>query len=482
MLLTITTTHVPATDLGYLLHKHPERCQSFAMNFGRSASGRAHVFYPVASDLVCTAALLLDLDAIPSGIKQSPFAQPSALHQRPSSRPYIVSAFMSIALLNVFRTAMTGQCSARPGLASQPLPLTVTMPVLPCRGGEAFLRKLFVPLGYEVSAQALALDKTMPKLGESLYLAVELKQTICLAELLNHLYVLLPAFDDAKHEWLGSEAVERIWQRGQGWVNEHAYGELIAQRYAVRPAREPDPWVARLADDDSYDAAAAEREEKWRAIAAKKPNNLQSQRVSAIAHTLSQANAQTVVDLGCGEGDLLQALMPETLLTTLTGVDVASVALQKAEKRLGIDPSDTLEQPTRVQLMRGSVLYKDDRLKGYNAAVVSEVIEHINPERLPDFEQVVFGHMRPGIVIITTPNAEYNVLYPMPADSLRDPDHRFEWTRQAFRQWAAAVAKQYGYRVVFRGIGDEYPEIGASTQMVTFSIKKKSKNNKGGAR
>ena len=171
MLLTLTTTHHPATDLGYLLGKNPARAQSFELAFGM-----AHVFYPEAGDDACTAALLLDVD--PVGLVRGG----GGMDQYVNDRPYAASSFLSVALSRVMRSAMAGSSRERPELAETPIPLVARIAVLPCRGGDAFLRRLFEPLGYAVEAVAHPLDEAEPEWGDSRYFTVTLSATKRLAE------------------------------------------------------------------------------------------------------------------------------------------------------------------------------------------------------------------------------------------------------------------------------------------------------------
>lgn len=157
MLLTITSTYRPATDLGYLLHKNPERVQSFALSFGQ-----AHVFYPEATVERCTAALLLDIDPVHlvRGLRGE-----AALEQYVNDRPYVASSFLSVAIAAVFGTALNGRSASRQELADMQIPLQAKLAVLPCRGGENFLRRLFEPLGYKVTAIPHMLDEKYPEWG-----------------------------------------------------------------------------------------------------------------------------------------------------------------------------------------------------------------------------------------------------------------------------------------------------------------------------
>jgi 3' terminal RNA ribose 2'-O-methyltransferase Hen1 len=213
VLLTISTTHYPATDLGYLLHKHPGRVQSFPQSVGT-----AHVFYPHSAQTRCTAALLLEVDpvALVRG-RQGPSGDGFALGQYVNDRPYAASSMLAMALKDVFRTAFTGRCNARPELAAAPIPLDIQLPAVPCRGGADLLRRLFEPLGWDVAATGSPLDPAIPDWGESRYFNLRLTGDVRLADALNQLYVLLPVLDDAKHYWVSDDEVDKLIRAGGGW-------------------------------------------------------------------------------------------------------------------------------------------------------------------------------------------------------------------------------------------------------------------------
>jgi 3' terminal RNA ribose 2'-O-methyltransferase Hen1 len=144
-------------------------------------------------------------------------------------------------------------------------------------------------------------------------------------------------------------------------------------------------------------------------------------------------------------------------------------ALEIATERLKLNRLAPAQRE-RVRLIHGSLMYRDTRLAGYDVAAVVEVIEHLDPPRLAAFERVVFEVAQPGTVVITTPNAEYNVKWEtLPAGRFRHRDHRFEWTREQFQAWASGIAERFGYSVRFLPIGDEDPEVGAPTQMGVFT-------------
>src|SRR5213595_3947654 len=215
MLLTITTTHRPANDLGFLLHKHPERFQSFDMSFGK-----VHVYYPEVSAERCSACLLLDVDAV-GMVRRKNAGASFLLAQYVNDRPYAASSFMSVAISQVFGSALQGRCKDRPELAQTPIPLSARIDVLPVRGGDPFLRGVFEPLGYEVEAVRCPLDERFPEWGESPYFAVEVRKTTTLADLLTHLYVLIPVFDGKKHYFVGEDEIEKLLAKGEGWLAAH---------------------------------------------------------------------------------------------------------------------------------------------------------------------------------------------------------------------------------------------------------------------
>ena len=214
MLLTLTTTQEPATDIGYLLRKNPARLQSFNLSFGK-----AHVFYPEATSKRCTVALLVEVD--PVGLvrnRRGPSGEGGALEQYVNDRPYTASSFLSVAIAEVFGSALSGKSKERPELANTPLPLRVTFSALPCRGGEEFLRKIFEPLGYTLSARRLPLDEKFADWGESSYFQVELDARLPLQQLLSHLYVLVPVLDNDKHYWVSDDEVKKLLRHGEGWL------------------------------------------------------------------------------------------------------------------------------------------------------------------------------------------------------------------------------------------------------------------------
>jgi 3' terminal RNA ribose 2'-O-methyltransferase Hen1 len=464
MLLTIATTHQPATDLGYLLHKHPERVQSFALNYGQ-----AHVFYPEATVERCTAALLLGIDPVGLARGRRRGGGTQALEHYVNDRPYVASSFLSVAIGDVFGTALAGRCNARPELAEQRLPLTAHLSTLPCRGGEPFLRRLFEPLGYRVVAEQHPLDGHFPEWGASRYFTVELSGTVRLSDLLSHLTVLVPVLDDAKHYYVGTDEVEKLLRRGEGWLPGHPEREEITRRYLRRQGSLVRDALERLIAEERPDQTFEDVEEAADEAEVEATISLNQQRLDAVVGTLKESGARRVLDLGCGEGRLLRLLLAERQFTEIVGMDVSHRILDSAADRLRLDRLPE-HQRERIRLIHGSLTYRDERLAGFDAAAVVEVIEHLDPPRLAAFERVVFEQARPGTLAITTPNAEYNVRWEsLPAGRYRHRDHRFEWTRAEFEGWAGQIAARFGYTVRFAPIGPVDPEVGAPTQLAIFS-------------
>ena len=463
MLLTITTTRAPATDLGYLLHKHPDRVQTFAV-----AAGQAHVFYPEAAPERCTAALLLEVD--PIGLVRGHRGQDKdiALGQYVNDRPYAASSLLAVAIKEAFRTALTGRCDARPALAASRIPLTINVPALRCRGGTTLAQRVFAPLGWTVEAHRNPL--TPPEWGDSPYLGLRLTGELRLADALNHLYVLLPVLDDAKHYWVSTEEVDKLIRAGGDWLAGHPEKELITRRYLSHRKTLTRSALARLAEADDTDPSeldnAVPQDEDEGEENTAKP--LSVQRREAILAVLQETGARRVGDLGCGAGALTRDLLADKRIEHVTAVDVSARALQLAARHLKLDqmPANKRE---RLTIFQSSLTYRDDRLAGLDAAVLMEVIEHLDPERIPALERATFGFAAPATVVVTTPNAEYNRHFAtLEPGALRHRDHRFEWTRAEFRAWAEGTAATYGYQVRFLPVGPEDPADGPPTQLAVF--------------
>lgn len=458
MFLSITTTQQPATNLGYLLHKHPDKVQTFS-----TAGGQAHVFFPEANDERCTAILLLDIDPVELVRTLKVPGQSRVLQHYVNDRPYVASSFTSSAISNVYSSALNGRCNDRPEWVDLPIALEVQIPALKVKGGLGLLERIFHPLGYTLQAERLPLDEQFPEWGESSYFTITLQHQVPLQHLLQHLYVLLPVFDYERHYYISSNDVEVLLKKGESWLKDHPEREYIVRRY-LNNTNLSKMALARFNEDEDTEleevesAPSAEEEERI---------NLHQLRLNAALEVLKASEAKTVLDLGCGEGRLLKMLLREGQFTRIVGADVSFQTLQVASRRLYLKEM-TPKQKERIELVQSALTYRDRRFVGFDAAALIEVIEHLDLERLPALERAVFEFARPKTVVVTTPNREYNAHYNMAEDKLRHRDHRFEWTRQEFTTWVNAVAEKFGYTANIEGVGEEDPNWGAASQMAVF--------------
>jgi 3' terminal RNA ribose 2'-O-methyltransferase Hen1 len=466
MLLTLTTTYSPATDLGYLLHKNPARAQIFTLTFGQ-----AHVFYPEISEERCTVALLVEVDPIALARKRhGPSGEGGQLDQYVNDRPYVASSFLSVALGEVFGSALAGRSKDRPDWVKLALPLEVHLPVVPCRGGKAGLEALFGPLGYDIAASRLPLDETVPEWGESPYFSVTLRVQRRLQEVLSHLYVLLPVLDNDKHYWVGDDEVDKLLRHGHDWLTDHPERELIARRYLKHQKSLARQALARLIPEEAAgsDELMPPSLVMTGEAALETQLRLNDQRIQAVVDQIRDLGARSVIDLGCGEGKLLSALLKDPSLERLVGLDVSVRALEIATERLNLDRLPPALR-NKINLWHGALTYRDHRFQDFDVATVIEVVEHLDTARLSAFERVLFECANPRAIILTTPNAEYNVRFEhLPIGQYRHPDHRFEWTRAEFRNWADRVAARHGFTVRFASVGENDPILGPPTQMAIF--------------
>ncbi len=502
MLITLTCEAPNAPDVGYLLGKHPDSV--FSRPF---SAGTVWVFYPEVTERRVTVALLTEID--PIGLVRGPAAL-TQLDQYVNDRPYVATSLTSVALHTAFGSALAGRCDARPELVDARYQWSVTLPAVACDAGADLIARIFAPLGYQVTTERLPLDPRFPDWGEANLYHIELRGEQTTQALLSHLYVLLPVLDNAKHYFVDAQEATKLLAHGGAWLAAHPERDLIARRYLryKRPLIEQTAAaLARLIADAETDAPPtynlAEASEATDVMDVRAPATadetlansvapdtapstaalptpsaqeltLHEQRLAAVMAAVRAGGARSLVDLGCGEGRLLTLALAERSLTRILGMDVSSAALARARRRLHLETLPAAQR-RRIEVTLGSLMYRDRRLAGFDAAALVEVIEHLDPSRLVVMEQVVFAHARPGRVIVTTPNREYNVHWAGHGEQADDPerlrhhDHRFEWTRAECQAWAARVADAYGYRFAWRelGTGDpDHPAIGSPSQIV----------------
>ena len=344
MLLTITYAGDNATELGYLLYKNPYRPQVFELNHCK-----AYIFYPEISDERTTAALLLDIDPIDLA-KGKVGSSGGGLFDYVNDRPYVSSSFMSTAISRVFGTAMSGRADSRQALSDSPLDLTAKLTMLPCKGEHEKLNSVFEPLGYTVSYETFVTDENFPSWGDSKYVNLTINGKVRLRDLLKHLYVLIPVFDRQKHYWVGADEVEKLLRHGEDWLPDHPEKAFITGRYLNRRRSLVNLAFAQLISaDGSDDADTADTTDttdttdtmEKAAVKQDEPQekrlNLNAQRLGSVVAALKSCGAKRVIDIGCGEGHLLELLVKESRFTKITGVDVSHVALDRANKRLKLE-------------------------------------------------------------------------------------------------------------------------------------------------
>jgi len=479
MLLTITAEGENAAALSFLMHKHPDKLQQVELSVGA-----AYIFYPECEKEKVTAALLLDIDPIGMVRNAKNFAgKDFLLGQYVNDRPYVASSFMSSAISKAFSSAMNGSCKEHPEFIDMPLALTAKISVLPApRGGELLIKRLFEPLGYTVEAERHLLDTQFSEWGYGKYFTLTLKNTLALKDLLSHLYVLIPVLDNEKHYFITQNEVEKLLQKGKGWLEQHPEREIIVSRYLinlkslVRSAFE----VLQAVEDgiipDTDNEAEQDELTKIEDTAAAhtqlqkvKKERLHDIRLKLVAEKLKQSGAASVIDLGCGDGKLLRLLLKEKQFTRIAGTDVSYSELEKSQDKLHWNEMPE-KQRERLSLFQSSLTYRDKRFSGFDAAAVVEVIEHLDPNRLPALGKSLFTYAKPQTIVLTTPNREYNVRYEnLSAGKVRHSDHRFEWTRSEFEAWAERVARENNYTVAFFPVGEEEENIGAPSQMAVFT-------------
>ena len=455
-----------ASDLGYLLHKNPARVFMRAVS-----SGTATVFYSETTDARCTVILYVDVDPI-ALVRGKNKQTTGLLDQYVNTRPFVANSILSVAINKSFAQSMAGKSKDRQALADQQLSFEACLGPVACQGDGEFISSLFEPLGYTVSIASLGNDDV-----SNLY-SIKISASIRLSELLNQLYVLIPVLDNSKHWWVDQDEVENLFNKGAHWLAQHPMREVITRR-ALKHRRElADVLLDRLSvldDDKGSDEArnsseAAISETVISETSGVAPVRLHDQRLDRVAHLLQEHSVFRVLDLGCGEGKLISRLLKTPQFTKIMGVDPSLRSLRRARERFYLeDGGEALNE--RLQFQLGSLTYADRRLRGFDAATLVEVIEHIDTNRLVALERSLFGDARPGLIIVTTPNADYNALFQaLSAGEFRHEDHRFEWSRDEFKTWCQKIEQEYGYRVAIESLGPVDEHHGAPSQLASFTI------------
>jgi 3' terminal RNA ribose 2'-O-methyltransferase Hen1 len=464
MYLAISTTHFPATDLGFLLHKNPD---SFLSKQSNQAT--LNCFFSEASAHRCTACLVMEISPLHSyqnkQASDSRRSQSKNQNHFVNDRPYVASSLMSVAISEIFGTALNGRSKERPELARSHIPLEAEISVVHCEEGESYIRKLFEPLGYELEIENLPLDEQFPEWGLSPYFNLKIKATKTLSQLLRQIYILIPVLDNSKHYWIDFSEQDKLLRMGEGWLATHPLVDEITRRALKNISSMSREALTRLEIESPQEKIIKMSPEET----FEKSIKLSDQRFLKVAEVLAKYEVKTVVDLGCGEGKFIRTLLPAKGIEKILGLEVGIRELDHAGKMLQKNLNNTLNKKSnkKATLIHGSLTYLDDRTKGFDACVLIEVIEHIDLVRLESVKHNIFSFIASPLIIITTPNRDYNAKFIK--NGLRHPDHRFEWSRLEFQNWCSQVCQKFGYKFEVSFIGDEDPDLGGPTQMGVFT-------------
>ena len=449
MLMTMSVEGPGATDLGYLMHKHPGRStpQSF-----EHAHGTAYVWYPQRSDERTTMALWLD--ASPRKMRRGgPGKGPGTLLEYVNASAYVAGGAFVQAMKDTLRSAINGECAARAELTERAWAMHCEVTAVKTDDAGALAKRMFGPLGYEVS---IAEGEAAGRYGRVCLTHPE--QTVAVA--LRQLYVLLAAMDAGWERYVGETEVEVLTRRGGGWLETHPERTWIASRFLKRQKTLMDTALERLGGEETSEPRGHDPVPKMH-------ESLQALRIETAARRVLEAGAKQIVDLGCGEGKLARRLAGDDAIEGVTAVDVSAKALSRARRNVA---QHSARGAGKIRFAHAPIGVRGGAWsRGHDAAVLLETIEHIDPERIPEIEEAVFAGRGYRIVIVSTPNREYNALYEgLEPGKLRHRDHRFEWDRKEMEAWCQGIAARHRYEVSIEGIGDEDPVHGPPTQLAVF--------------
>lgn len=470
MIMTMTAENLSGDHLGYLLHKNPANLHRASLSFGEG-----YVFFEETGEDRARVCLIVDADPLAMVQGRGDLGHADALYV--NDRAYVPSSLLASAIIKFFGTALSGRCKERPDLVDKPLDLVVTLPSLAPRARVNLVARLFEPLGYAVERLSSTQQISDEAASEASGYGVKLSTTSTLRELLSQLVVLIPVLDyGGDHRWVDEADIEPFLRRVGSWLPDHPYASYIVmrafkhQKHLIRSVIERYPSI-----EDSLARIPSAASEQWDDAQleemAQSPLSLNQQRFAAIESIIVSIHPSTLIDLGCGNGALIAYLAKKMRFDRLVGMDVSATVLERAKNRLA-NLQLSVAQQKSIEFLQGSLLYADPRIKSFDMALLIEVIEHVDPERLSALELQVFGLAAYQAIVVTTPNREFNRLYiGMSEHTRRHADHRFEWTREEFAGWASRMGETYGYDFEIDGIGSISPEVGQPTQLAIFRKK-----------
>ena len=446
MQLTIQATGDNAKVMSHLLSKNP------ANLYERNQKGHlVRFFYSKFTDQEVEATIFVTPD--PIELVQSNSNSYDITHYI-NDREFAVSSIFCSLIRSALGTALNGQPKEQyMEWVDHPFSLQFEFGPVVSTLTDQQLAELFEPLGFALAITRQEIDYSIRMKDESSARYLTLRGTKTLHESLRQLFVLIPVLDNYKHYYIDEKEIEKLERYGEGWLENHPlrdfiyrkslrFKELYSQVESQKPAGEPEVQV--------------------------KKARLNELRYEKIAETVSQLKPESVVDFGSGEGKLSERLGLIAGVREILAVEPSQSAAVKAAARF--HKAQENEHFTMPKTLWGSLFYFDERLQGKDAIILCEVIEHIDEDRLPKAMDTILHAYRPGALIITTPNREYNDVYEM-EERFRHTDHRFEWTRAEFQQWCLERNNQEFYGLQFEGIGEEHDLQGHPTQMCIFTRK-----------
>jgi 3' terminal RNA ribose 2'-O-methyltransferase Hen1 len=456
--LSIATTRPGAKDLGFLLYKHPDRI--FRSDASRNSKMSAIGVWPEATVDRAEFCLIVEVDPVE---RVRGLAWNGGIAQYVEPRPFLAASYMSQAISLCLRSAMNGVVSSKNPdeaarleiLAEEKWPLEIR--VAPLRTSPGLINRMFEPLGWDVTVESTPLDVPGARWESDLH-TVTIKGYATVQDALTQLYVLLPALDPQRHYFYDEAEVDKLMEKSRNWLAGHPARHLIVNRYLSKSRELREAATQQLDEDAPIDEVEGGVFEELVPAHEK--------RHQKIVDLVRDSGFRKIVDLGCGEGKLLERLLAIPGDIAIVGVEPALRDLDKAKRAVSRNPAKQMDP--RVKLRHGSILYADETLKGFDVAILSEVIEHIEPERLEHAERCIFGFMQPQKVVVTTPNADFNIAFHIEPGKFRHSDHRFEWSVAEARAWCDRIASTYGYTYEFDGAGGYEEPFGHLSHFIVF--------------
>jgi 3' terminal RNA ribose 2'-O-methyltransferase Hen1 len=466
MLLTITCRGENATDIGYVLRKRPGRLLRFDRN--KNTIG-VLMYWPRVEDDLCQFAMQLDIDPLDMSPRRPGAIAASNLFDYVNDRPYATSRLMGSAIAWFLREALYDRPlpeGAPDDVRERVFDLEARIFAFEERG---LAKDAFEALGYETDVTPHVLDDEHPSWGLSPYADVRVRKNETVTELLQHLHVMLSALPKpSKNESATKEVAERLLRVSGTWLADHPMRNKLVWRYLSYDRALASDVMDKLACTTSEDTASdgATSDDATDAEPKAKHVPLHTQVLDTVSAIIRESGCTSVLDAGCGDGKLVRLLLGIEQVERIGAADVSATSLRRLQSKL--TERRRTAMPDNLDVFQASVTMSDDRLRGYDAICAIEVVEHIDPRRIRDLERVVFEESGASLIVVTTPNREYNRVYGIPSDLLRHPDHRFEWTRDEFARWVTHVCETYGYTSDMRGVGEVDEAAGQPTLVATF--------------